>query len=152
MLVVNFMKGRKTAKKDKGYSFANWKQKTFLKVQVSPHVRHYQHHQDYQHWQRIAGLREREVRVFFCLFVLIHCLRKRSLDCREYFWVVATPTMSCKFWVQFSIFFAAISPTIRYCLPLQILSFFKVYILAYFTAKTGGCAPFASVLVLFRHW
>lgn len=65
MLVVNFMKGRKTAKKDIGYSFANWEQKTFLKVQVSPQVRHYQHHQDYQHWQRIAGLREREVRVFF---------------------------------------------------------------------------------------
>lgn len=85
MLVVNFMKGRKTAKKDIGYSFANWEQKTFLKVQVSPQVRHYQHHQDYQHWQRIAGLREREVRGFF-LFVLIHCLRKKKHRLqKEYF-------------------------------------------------------------------
>lgn len=76
MLVVNFMKGRKTAKKDIGYSFANWEQKTFLKVQVSPQVRHYQHHQDYQHWQRIAGLREREVRVF--LFVCFNSLFKKK--------------------------------------------------------------------------
>lgn len=76
MLVVNFMKGRKTAKKDIGYSFANWEQKTFLKVQVSPQVRHYQHHQDYQHWQRIAGLREREVRVFF--FVCFNSLFKKK--------------------------------------------------------------------------
>lgn len=70
------MKGRKTAKKDIGYSFANWEQKTFLKVQVSPQVRHYQHHQDYQHWQRIAGLREREVRVFF--FVCFNSLFKKK--------------------------------------------------------------------------